>query len=530
MTGPDEPATTAPRYDPVALAEAFDRALGDPADESRAFSATRVLAWDREEAFPEDIAAELNESGLAAHYVPEEYGGTLRSYEELLQIMRRVAARDLTTAIGHAATYLGSVCTWVAGTAQQARLTAKEVMAGTVHSFGLTERDHGSDVLAGELTAAATPGRYRLDGEKWLINNAARGRRLCVLARTDAAGGSRGFSLFAVDKRELPEHTYRTLPAVRTHGIRGTDISGIEFRGAVVPAGAMIGGPGQGAEIVLKSLQITRTLCAALSLGSADHALRLAVRHGAGKRSVLAEAYADLLTVEAVSVVAARSLHALPGELGVVSAVVKHFVPTTVDTMIERLGTVLGPDAYTADGPFQKIARDHRIVGIFDGNTVVNLLALVNQFPLLVRGERRGTHDEAGLRVATAPGIMPPAFDRERLSLIALGGCSITQAPVTDEVPYAAELRSVGAELHAEMAAVRPSARDTRPETFDLAERYTLLFAARACAHLWTRHHDARTDPRWPKVCLARLLTRLGRPVPSPRPEELPLPGREDLP
>ncbi|MFF7656629.1 acyl-CoA dehydrogenase family protein [Streptomyces sp. NPDC007983] len=529
MTGPNGPSATVRPYDPVALAAAFDRALGDPADESRAFSATRVLALDRDEAFPEEITAELNELGLAAHYVPEEYGGTLRSYEDLLQIVRRVAARDLTTAIGHAASYLGSVCTWVAGTAEQARLTAKEVMAGTVHSFGLTERDHGSDVLSGELTAAATPGRYRLDGEKWLINNATRGSRLCILARTDAAGGSRGFSLFTVDKRELPEDTYRTLPAVRTHGIRGTDISGIEFRGAVVPAGTMIGAPGQGAEIVLKSLQLTRTLCAALSLGSADHALRLAVRHGAGDRLVLAEAYADQLTVEAVSVVAARSLHTLPGELGVVSAVVKHFVPTTVDAVIERLGAVLGPEAYTADGPFQKVARDHRIVGIFDGNTVVNLLALVNQFPMLVRGARRATHDEAGLMAATAPGVLPPVFDRERLSLISLGGCSITQAPLTDEVPYADELRAISDELHAEMAAVRPSARDTRPETFDLAERYTLLFAAMACAHLWTRHYDERVDARWGKVCLARLLTRLGHPVPSLRPEELPLPDREEL-
>ncbi|WP_327382812.1 acyl-CoA dehydrogenase family protein [Streptomyces sp. NBC_01207] len=505
-------------YDPVALADAFERALGDPRDPDRAFSTSRVLELDRAEEFPEDIVAELHACGLLAHYVPEEYGGRLRNYEELLQIVRRVAARDLTTAIGHAATYLGAVCTWVAGTPEQAAATGREVMAGTVHSFGLTERNHGSDILAGEVTAAASPGRYRLDGEKWLINNATRGCRLCVLARTETDGGSRGFSLFTVDKRDLSPDTYRTLPAVRTHGIRGTDISGIAFTGASVPAGAMIGAPGEGAEIVLKSLQLTRTLCAALSLGSADHALRLALEQtrpgeDPAVTAVLADAYADLLTVEAVSTVAARSLHALTGELSILSAVVKHFVPTTVDAMIERLTGVLGAEAYTADGAFQKVARDHRIVGIFDGNTVVNLLAVVNQFGMLVRGRRRGTFDAAGLAAATTLGSAPPAFDRDRLSLMSLRGCTFTQAPLDDAVPHAAELRRISDDLHDEMARMRPSARDTPPEAFDLAERYALLFAAFACAQLWSHNRDRWPDSSRLEVSLARLLARLGHPV-----------------
>ena len=53
---------------------------------------------------------------------------------------------------------------------------------------------------------------WRLDGEKWLINNATRGQLMCVLARTDPAGGPRGFSLFLVDKRELADGSFRCLP------------------------------------------------------------------------------------------------------------------------------------------------------------------------------------------------------------------------------------------------------------------------------------------------------------------------------
>src|SRR5690606_29254778 len=107
----------------------------------------------------------------------------------------------------------------------------------------------------------------RIDGEKWLINNATRGDLVCVLARTGAVGEARGHSLFLVDKHVLPPGSYRCLPKVRTHGVRGADISGIAFTGAEVPADAMVGEPGTGLEVLLKALQITRTLCGGMSLG-----------------------------------------------------------------------------------------------------------------------------------------------------------------------------------------------------------------------------------------------------------------------
>ncbi|MCC3767172.1 acyl-CoA dehydrogenase family protein [Streptomyces sp. UNOC14_S4] len=501
-------------YDPVALADDFECALGDPNDSASVFTTARSLALDAGEEFPEEIYAELDALGLPEHYVPREFGGRLGSYEELFQIMRRVAGRDLTVAIGHAATYLGTVCTWVGGTPAQARHTAREVMAGTVHSFALTERDHGSDLLAGDLSAWAVPGGYRLDGEKWLINNATRGTRLCVLARTDGAGGSRGFSLFTVDKRDLDADTYRTLPAVPTHGIRGTDISGISFTGAQVPAGAMIGAPGTGVETALKSLQLTRTLCAALSSGAADHALRIALDHGLGADAetsvILADAYADLLIAEAVGIVGARGIHSLTGELNVLSAAVKHYVPTSVDAMIKRLGAALGAEAHVTDGPFEKVARDHSIVGIFDGNSVVNLLALIHQFPVLVRGRKRQKYDAAGLAEAVTLTGAPPAFRREKLSLISSAGCSVMQAPDPGG-PYASELQEIADELYEDMARVRPSARDTRPEAFELAERFTLLFAAAACRHLWAYNRELWADSSWLEACLSRLLRRLGR-------------------
>ncbi|GIG91760.1 acyl-CoA dehydrogenase family protein [Plantactinospora endophytica] len=538
------------RYPAFALAEHLDHGLGDPRDPGRAASFARCVELDSREEFPAEICAELDRLGLPRWYVPTEYGGELRSYEELLHAVRILARRDLTVAIGHGKTYLGAVSAWVGATPEQARRVGAEVLAGSVISLALTEREHGSDLLAGEVSAVPAGDGYRVDGEKWLINNASRGDLVCVLARTEPAGGTRGFSLLLVDKRRLAPGTFRCLPKERTHGVRGADISGIAFTGAEVPAEALLGPAGAGPEIVLKSVQLTRTMCAAMSLGLADQALRLVLDFATAHRlydrplvdlphanRTLTEAYVDLLIGEATSVLTARGIHATPDELSVTSAIAKYLVPTMMDRAIPRLGQVLGARALLtedhADGLFQKIERDHRIVGIFDGNTLVNLNTLVNQFPGLVRGYRRGVADP-GLTDTVDLARPLPDFDRSRLALLSRTGCSVVQqfpvaaAELLDlvEAGVAPPALAVQVEtladlidgLHERMAAYRPSPRQVPAEAFALAGQYALAFAAAGCLHLWLRNRHRLAggatgplwaDARWLRACLHRLIGQL---------------------
>ncbi|MFI7538949.1 acyl-CoA dehydrogenase family protein [Streptosporangium sp. NPDC049376] len=510
-------------YRPFALAERIEDALGDPADEGNVFSVSRCLELDGREEFPEDICAHLDKLGLPRFYVPVGHGGDLDTYENLLQVIRTLSRRDFTVALAHCKTYLGSVATWVAGTPGQAEDLARRVLRGEVVSLALTERDHGSDVLAGRVSATPSGAGYRIDGEKWLINNATRGDLVCVLARTGPRSEARCHSLFLVDKHRLPSGGYHHLPKVRTHGVRGADISGIHFTGAEVPADAMIGEPGAGLEILLKGLQITRTLCGGMSLGMGEHALRFvagfAERHRMFGRPlielpqtarVLAESYADLMVAEAVTLVSTRAIHTLTAEQSVISAVVKYYVPTIVDRAVNRLAKVLGARALLTDGPFQKLQRDHRIVGIFDGNTLVNLNAVVNQFSGLVRGYRRERVDHDGLDVAAGLDLAVPAFEPDRLSLLSRGGCSLVQdlpartGAAMDAAPeHLGRLRRYADGLHAELARCRPVARDVPPEMFDLARRYAAGYAAAACLRMWA---DNGLDTLWLRVCLARVL------------------------
>ncbi|WP_328787948.1 MULTISPECIES: acyl-CoA dehydrogenase family protein [unclassified Streptomyces] len=536
----------------------LDSGLGDPGNGGRLFSYARCGALDEREEFPVEICRELDLLGLPRAYVPVAYGGELQRYDETLQLMRAVARRDLTVAIAHGKTFLGAVSAWVGGTPEQARALGARIADGAVVSWGLTEREHGSDLLAGEVTAAAHGDGYRVSGEKWLINNANRGELVCLLARTDAdaSAGARGFSLLLVDKQALPRESWRPLPGVKLHGIRGADIGGLSFSDAPVPGSALVGTEGAGTEIVLKSLQLTRTLCASLSLGAADNALDLAVgfaRHRQAyghrlldlpqTRRLLARSYADVLLCEALTLVSARSIHALTGELSVVSAVAKYLVPTVVDEVLARLGTVLGARSLLAGdtwehGRFQKVQRDHRIVGTFDGNTLVNLHALVNHFPLLVRRSHKGTVDAAGLAAATVLDAPLPEFDREGLSLLPRAGSSLTQSlagAVTEITAEAARggvpasLAAAAQQLLAEADAVLDAMADHRPtavavpaRAFTTAERYAAVHAGSAALHLWLRNRHALDDGDglwsgglWLEAALTRVLARLRPGLPA---------------
>ncbi|MFF6779752.1 acyl-CoA dehydrogenase family protein [Streptomyces sp. NPDC012510] len=399
--------------------------------------------------------------------------------------------------------------------------------------------DSGAGAEGGVLPGSRAGGLgWRLDGEKWLINNATRSAFACVLARTDPAGGPRGFSLFLVDKRRLSAGAWRDLPKVRTHGIRGADISGFVLDGARLPPDALVGAVGDGIPVVLTSLQLTRIACGALSLGAADHALRLArdfavERELYGRRladvphvrRVLGRAATAALIAEAVALLAARSVHTLPGELSVVSAICKAFVPTRTQETLTSLGELLGVRGFLTSPPgggFAKLERDHRICAIFDGSTAVNRAALLHQLPRLGRQLRRRRGDADAVRATADLTAALPAFDRGRLSLLSVTGCSVVQAlpDAADRAghegpPELAALadRLLGelASLEADSVAFVPVAGGLPSAAFDLAARYERAYAATACLLLWLENPALRqgrpgADALWPRACLAALL------------------------
>ncbi|MGB4778249.1 acyl-CoA dehydrogenase family protein, partial [Microbacterium sp.] len=496
-------------------AGAFDELLGDPREADSVINTERSIDLDERSMFPVAEVQAIDTWGLQRHYVPTAYGGELHDSLVPMLMIRNLARRDVTAAVAHGKTFLGSVCSWVAG-GEIAQRTADIVVTGDPVSWGLTEKGRGSDLSRSATVARLDDSGVRLDGGKWPINNATRGRAMTVLARSSEKAGPRALSLVLIDKQDLDLATISYEPKVRTHGIRGADISGIRFDGTVVDSANVVGTAGHGLEIVLKALQLTRPLTTSLSVGAADHALEIALEFAADRRlygrrladlpgaqRVIAQAVADTLLAESLMIVGGRTIHSAPQEMALVSALVKFLAPDTVDMLFRDLTSFLGARSQllgvAGAGAFQKAARDNRVVGIFDGNSIVNLNVIINEFPNIVR-ERPAPDPESVLAPLRVDAPVGP-FPADQLRLVTRHGSALLRA-------FPALVESIGRTGNAELVAAArfieaeyttllgeietlPRASQPHPVAFDTAERLALVFgAASALAVFAARGED----------------------------------------
>src|SRR5262252_1969404 len=518
----------------------LELALGDPLDPAARVSLGALLEADEREEPPAAAFDALRDWGFHAHLVPEECGGRLTSFDELLALVRVVSRRDLVLTTGLGSTLLSAIPIWIWGSGDQRRwLAARLRDSGAFGCFAVSERDAGSDFRATSTTATQDGGGYSLRGEKWLIGNASRCAYAVVLARC-----GRSLSLFLAVPDELTPGTFRRLPRIRTVGLRGHDLGGMAFEGCALPETALLEPAGRGMEMALTALQYTRTMIAGMALGAADTALRIAVGWARTRtlygrpilaipavRDLLLGGFLDILTGECVALVAARALTLAPRRTSLWAAVAKYLVPHLCERATRDAGSVLSARSYlregVAGGAFQKVARDVAITSIFEGTELVQLALIASQLRQLAAAGQLFAPGERGdiarlCRLdAPAPRWEPRAT---RLRISDPGGDELVDCLLGGEPdgwpdcerPVAAELRAHRDALRGEALALRAglAARPAAEPDLETARRYCLVHAAACCLEVW-RHSrgllgDEAAAGAWLALCLARLRDRLG--------------------
>lgn len=538
----------------------LERYLGDPFDPSSALNHKVAHEWDEQEHYPAEALEVLEKFGIAADFVPVAHGGELRGYDELLSLARTLASRNLTVAVTMSA-MIWSTLLWIAGDEEQQRAHAKSILAFRCPCLAYSEEEHGADLLASETVATRVEGGYRITGRKWPINRAVTGQSVVLLARTGNANDPRGLSLFWFEKDSLDPATHRPVPRVPTLGVRGTDISGIELEGAFVPEGQRIGPEGAGLEIALKGLHITRTLCAGLSVGAVECALRTTVRLAEGRRlygdaiialnpvrTPIVEAYAMFLALEVASLVAARMIHVSPWQVATISATTKYAIPRLSEDTLQRLASVHGARFYMREhhdwGVMQKVFRDNLLIAIFDGSTPVNLSSLAGQLGLLARAApaalggaatdtSRATAAFERVERAAALGSEPPPLVPSELDLLPRADdmvgsfaelhrrivAKLEDGPTRELLlPLLAAMESAIHQLHTEIRAFDAVRRNRKSGVFmDGAERYAVLWVAVATTHGWWSERDrfrADRPEAWIVLALRQALRTIAVPLP----------------
>ncbi|HKT97649.1 MAG TPA: acyl-CoA dehydrogenase family protein [Paraburkholderia sp.] len=255
--------------------------------------ATGVEAWAREHLahVPHDnvdetcrtLVRKLGEAGWLRYGVGgTAYGGHGDTIDtRAVCLLRETLAKHSGLAdFALAMQGLGSGAISLAGNdAQKSRYLPRVAKGEAIAAFALSEPNAGSDVAAMALAARADGDDYVLDGEKTWISNGGIADFYVVFARTGEAPGSRGISAFVVDADTPGLEIAERIDVIAPH-----PLARLRFTGARVKKSQMLGTPGEGFKIAMRTLDIFRTSVAAASLGFARRAMAEGLARAASRR------------------------------------------------------------------------------------------------------------------------------------------------------------------------------------------------------------------------------------------------------
>ncbi|MGQ4376000.1 acyl-CoA dehydrogenase family protein [Streptomyces sp. SAS_267] len=540
----------------TALAEALEDWLGDPAVERNSLSFAGALALDERDELPSAGIEQVRAFGFNRYFVPERLGGDLRAAEDILMLTRVIARRDMNVAVSES-TQVWMMLAWIGGNAEQQEKHAATVLGeGVVPCLAYSEPEHGADLAANRFTATPDGGQYVLTGEKWPINRGRTSTHVVLLGITgdETTPAKRQQSMFLVDRSQILSGEVTGVPRVPTYGLRGCDISGIAFDGARVDASARLGAEGEGLELALRGLLITRTFCTGLSLGTGDTMLRTVAGFLSDRvlydgpateipyvTESLANAYLSLLVAECESLVAMRGLHLYTEQFSIWANLAKVQVARLVDFNSKGLARTLGARYFMRSaehvGTFQKMLRDGAVVSVFDGSEPVCLDSLALQLPALAKAHGH-TPDEDWQALYDLRAALP-AFEPHRVSVFGRGrDATFASLPalitrLAEVSPSAgcdadrlADLRGRAEELRHELDALlarihevrrwsagqpaqpSASAKSTPPRLIRVAEELSALHAKVAALGVWLFNRDHLdeffADGEWLQAALAR--------------------------
>ncbi|HUF92510.1 MAG TPA: acyl-CoA dehydrogenase family protein, partial [Candidatus Limnocylindria bacterium] len=243
----------------------------------------------------------------------------------------------------------------------------------------------GSDAAALRTRADKRDGGWVLNGSKAFITNASVGQTAVVMARTSPEGKSKGISAFVLDK-SMPGFSAGT--PYRKLGLHASDTAELILEDARVPAGNLVGKPGEGFVQAMQVLEGGRIAMAAMAVGIAQAALDAAVKYMKQRTAfgkTLAEfnglqgMIADIATeVEVARLLTLRAawlkdagrpaMHA--------AAMAKVFASETAMRAATKAVQVHGGAGYITEFPVERIFRDAKLTEIGEGTSEVQRMLI----------------------------------------------------------------------------------------------------------------------------------------------------------
>ncbi len=346
---------------------------------------------DETSTFPRKSYEALIAADFHAPHIPEEFGGVGADALATCIVIEEVARGCMASSLIPAVNKLGTLPITLAGVEHLKQRYFRSVASGEkMFAYGLSEREAGSDTASMRTKALADGDEYVLNGTKAWISNALVADLFTVFAVTDPEGrrGS-NVSAFVVERSDpgfdigAPE---------RKMGIKGSPTSELHFVNCRIPADRMIGQPGEGLKLALRTLDHTRVTIGAQAVGVAQAALDLALAYTKERRQfgkavaefegvqfMLADMAMALESARQLIYVAAAKSERQDPDLTFFGAAAKCHASDVAMRVTTDAVQLLGGAGYVKDFAAERYMRDAKITQIYEGTNQIQRLVMARQ-------------------------------------------------------------------------------------------------------------------------------------------------------
>ncbi|RBY89853.1 acyl-CoA dehydrogenase family protein [Blastococcus sp. TF02A-26] len=348
---------------------------------------------DAESRYPIEAQKALTAAGFHATHIPEAYGGEGADAIATCIVIEEVARVDVSASLIPAVNKLGSMPILLSASEELKQKVLPTLASGqAMISYGLSEREAGSD-------AAAMKTRARRDGDTWVLNgtkawitNSGVSEWYTVMAVTDPEKRANGISAFVVHR---DDPGFEVGPKEKKMGIKGSPTCELYFTDCTIPADRIIGAEGTGFKTALRTLDFTRPTIGAQAVGVAQGALDAAVEYTRERKqfgravldnqgvqfmladmSIQIEAARHLVYVAAARGEAAHDGAKVDPDLGRLCAAAKSFASDVAMKVTTDAVQLFGGAGYTQDFPVERMMRDAKITQIYEGTNQIQRMVV----------------------------------------------------------------------------------------------------------------------------------------------------------
>lgn len=355
---------------------------------SRKEIAPRALDIDKTGVMDETLLDILKSSGMTSLSVPKEYGGAGLDLLTSAIIAEELGKGCAGVATICAANALASYPILIGGSDAQKNEFCECLLSGGMAAFALTEPSAGSDAGAVACRAKKVDGGYVLNGTKCFITNGPIADKVTLFANTREGGGVRGLTVFLVDTKTPGFSVGKEEDKM---GIRASATSELLFDDCFIPDSCRVGREGMGFRLAMQTLETSRPIVGAVSVGIAQAALESAIHYAHQRKQfgvkistfeMVQEMMADMvMKTEAARALVHKAcwLHDQGDrEAAKFSAMAKCYASDVAMEVTTKAVQVMGGNGYSRENPNEKYMRDAKVMQIYEGTNQVQRMVIAN--------------------------------------------------------------------------------------------------------------------------------------------------------